>query len=306
MRIFVVILNWNRPDDTIKCLESVYKLSVAGFQLLVVVVDNGSTDDSIDRIQKSKVIKQKLKFEIIRNRENLGFAGGNNVGLRHALDNGADYVLVLNNDTRVDPDLLIQMIEVAKKYPELGIASPKIYFEEGFEFHKKRYIKSDLGNILWYAGGEIDWDNVYGKTRGVDEVDKRQYDKIEETDFGTGTCMLINVKALERVGLFGEKYFMYFEDVDLSVRMKKKGWKVIYVPRARLWHKVAQSSRIGSNLNDYYITRNRLLFGYRYARIRTKLALFRESMRFVWSGRDTQKKGVVDFYLGRFGKGSWH
>jgi len=99
---------------------------------------------------------------------------------------------------------------------------------------------------------------------------------------------------------------MYYEDIDLSMRIKKAGFEVLYIPSANVWHKVAQSSGIGSGLNDYFITRNRLLFGMRYAKLRTRFALYRESLRFLLSGRVWQRKGVLDFYLGRLGKGSWH
>lgn len=153
--------------------------------------------------------------------------------------------------------------------------------------------------------GDIDWANVYGTNHGVDEVDRGQYDKTKETDFATGSCMFLRCKALDDVGLLDEKYFMYFEDADLSQRMEKSGWKILYAPKATLWHKVAQSSAIGGELNDYYITRNRLLFGMRYAPLRTKFALVRESIKLAITGRKWQRVGARDFYLGRFGKGSW-
>ena len=236
----------------------------------------------------------------------MGFAAGNNVGVKYALDQGADYIMVLNNDTVVDKNLLIEFLKALKKYPKAGILSPKIYFAPGFEFHKDRFGKENLGKVLWYAGGQIDWDNIYGKNRGVDEVDKRQYGKVEEIGFATGTCIFMSSAALEKVGLFDKNYFMYYEDRDLSMRIKKAGFEVLYIPSANVWHKVAQSSGIGSGLNDYFITRNRLLFGMRYAKLRTRFALYRESLRFLLSGRVWQRKGVLDFYLGRLGKGSWH
>src|SRR3989344_2902107 len=117
--------------------------------------------------------------------------------------------------------------------------------------------------------------------------------------------MFMRRNVLEKSGLFDEKYFMYYEDTDLSLRIKKNGFKLFYIPQAIVWHKVAQSSGIGSELNDYFITRNRLLFGMKYAKIRSRFALYRESLRLLSSGRKWQKKGVIDFYLGRFGKGSW-
>ena len=310
-KVSIVILNWNHADDTLECLKSIKDLLVDNFELTCVVVDNGSKDDSVKRLtqfinKENKVGgNQKISWRLIGTDANRGFAGGNNFGIKYALERKADYVMILNNDTRVHPTLLIRIIEVAKKYSDFGVASPKICFEEGYEFHKERYKKSDLGKVVWYACGEIDWDNLYGKTRGVDEVDKGQYDELEETEFATGTCMFLSRKVLEKVGSFDEKYFMYYEDTDFSQRTKRAGFKVFYVPDAVVWHKVAQSSGIGSNLNDYFIARNRLLFGMRYANFRTRLALYRESMKLLLTGREWQKRGVLDFYFRNFGKGSW-
>ena len=118
--------------------------------------------------------------------------------------------------------------------------------------------------------------------------------------------MFLTKEVLEKVGLFDEKYFMYYEDTDLSLRIRKAGFKVLYVPTGIVWHKIAQSSGIGSDLNDYYITRNRLLFGVKYAKLRTKLALFKESIRFLINGRKWQKRAVIDYFIGNFEKGSWN
>jgi GT2 family glycosyltransferase len=139
----------------------------------------------------------------------------------------------------------------------------------------------------------------------MDEVDKGQYNKVVETDYASGSCMLIRREALKEIGLFDKKLFMYWEDSDLSQRAKRAGWQILYVPQAKIWHKVAASSAIGGALNDYYLIRNRLLFGLRYARLRTKIALLRDSFRILFKGRKWQKIGVLDFYLGRFGKGSY-
>lgn len=302
-KIYLVILNWNHKNLTTECLESVDKLYTAGYQLNVVVVDNASTDGSVEHFKKLKF--KSFNPKVLENKENLGFAIGNNIGMKYALKNGADYILVMNNDVFVDKNLITELLKIARKYNKVGSVSPKIYFTKGFEFHKKRYKKSELGKVIWYAGGHIDWANVYGENRGVNEVDRGQYNKKEEIDFATGACVLFSTKALKSVGLYDPKYFMYLEDGDLSIQMKRTGWKVLYAPKAICWHKVAQSSGIGSDLNDYYITRNRLLFGLRWAPMRTKFALMRESWKFALTGRKWQKKGIIDFYLGRFGKGSW-
>ena len=105
--------------------------------------------------------------------------------------------------------------------------------------------------------------------------------------------------------MYDKRYFAYLEDADLSQRIREAGWKVLYSPNAHLWHKVAQSSGIGSDLNDYFLTRNRMLFGMRYASLRTRFALLRESLRLLVNGRKWQRIGIRDFYFGRLGKGSW-
>lgn len=295
-KVSVIILHYNSLQNTLDCIESLQKIVVPkGTQIEIIVVDNGS--------------KENIKYrgvKIIKNKENLGFAEGNNVGIRYALENGADFVLILNNDTYVEKNFLEELLQVGKQDNKIGILIPKIYFAPGFEFHKDRYEKNELGRVFWYAGGEIDWANVIGHHRGVDEVDRGQYDKIEETETATGCCMLIKREVFEKVGLLDDKYFLYYEDNDLSMRAKKKSFKIMYVPASLIWHKNAGSAGgSGSMLQDYYITRNRLLFGLRYAPPRSRFALFRESLSLLIKGREWQKRGVLDFYLKKLGKGSY-
>ena len=301
-KVFIVILNWNRKDDTLATVKSIENLVVKGFELTTVVVDNGSTDGSRKALEDYRISTGKYKY--IQNSKNLGFAEGNNVGMRYCLKKGADFVMLLNDDTIVDSNLVIDLLKVFEKYPDAGILAPKIYFAKGYEFHK-RYKDSELGRVIWYAGGDIDWNNIYGSNHGVDAVDTGQFDKVVDTDFATGCCMFVRKEVLKKVGLFDKRYFAYLEDADLSQKAKKAGYRVLYAPPAKLWHKVSQSSGIGSNLNDYFITRNRMIFGLSYASLRTKLALIRESLRLLAKGRKWQKIAIRDFYLGRFEKGSW-
>ena len=152
----------------------------------------------------------------------------------------------------------------------------------------------------------MDWLNVFSRHRGVDEVDKGQYDSALEIDFATGCCMCIPRSVLETVGLFDDTLYLYFEDADLSQRILRAGWKIIYQPKAVIWHvNAASGGGSGSPLHDYYLTRNRMVFGMRYASFRTKLALLKESVRLLMTGREWQKKGERDFFLGKFGKGSF-
>ncbi len=301
-RLAVVILNWNGLGDTKEVLGSVSRLKLTGLSASCVLVDNRSTDGSVDYFRKYKL--PNMEFKLLENRKNLGFAAGNNVGIKYALEKGADMLLVVNNDVILDKNLLKEMVKVLEEN-RAAVVSPMIYFAKGFEFHKERYKNSQLGKVIWYAGGLIDWDNVYGATRGVDEVDIGQYNGECETDFATGTCMLVTKKAIGEVGYFDEKYYLYYEDTDLSVRLKKAGYKVMFAPDAKIWHKVSQSSGIGSELNDYFTTRNRMFFGLKYAKLRTKFALIKESINLLFKGRKWQKIGIRDFYLFKFGKGSW-
>jgi GT2 family glycosyltransferase len=215
-------------------------------------------------------------------------------------------MLIINNDTIVEPGLLIQLWEVLDSNPKIGLTAPKIYFAKGHEFHKERYPKEDLGKVFWYAGGYIDWANVKSIHRGVDEVDHGQYDKREKVGFASGCCMLIKREVLKKVGLFEKRGFMYYEDAMLCERIKDAGYELWYVPTAVVWHlNAASSGGSGNQLQDYFLTRNQMLFGMTYAPLRTKIALIRQSIRYLLSGRPKQKQGIRDYYLGRFGKGTY-
>ena len=301
--VFISILNFNGKNNTLECVESLRKIDSSDFKLTILVVDNGS----IEKLNMKSQSFGETKIEVIRNEENLGFSGGHNVGIKYALKNGADYVIILNNDTYVDSNSIKELLNAAEKDNKAGILSPKIYFAPGFEYHKDRYSKKDLGKVFWYAGGEIDWRNVVGHHRGVDEVDKGQFDKTIEIELATGCCMLVKREVFEKIGMFDEKYFLYYEDADLCMRAKNNGFKIMYVPQSVIWHKNAVSAGgSGSKLQDYYITRSRLIFGTKYAPVRAKLALLRESFRLLLVGRFWQKRAVLDFYLGRLGKGSYN
>ena len=302
-KVSIIILTWNSVGLTLEVLKDINKLDTKGLLVETIVVDNGSTDETQEKLRGYKL--QNMSFKLIRKKENLGFAEGNNIGMRDALKRGADYVLLMNNDVIVPRNLVVQLIKVAERDSKIGLLAPKMYFAKGYEFHKEKYSKKDLGKVIWYAGGMIDWDNTYSSHKGVDEVDKGQYDKQEETDIVNGACALIRKEVIEDIGYLDKKLFLYWEDADYSQRARRKGWKIVYTPETHLWHKVAQASGIGSDLNDYFLTRNRMIFGMRYAHLRTKLALIKESFNLLISGRKWQKIGTRDFYLGRFGKGSW-
>lgn len=301
-KVFISIINFNGKDNTLACLSQLDKIIIKDFKVTVVIIDNGS----LEKFDINKSFLRNMPLVFIKNNDNLGFAQGHNVGIEHAIKNGADYVIILNNDTLLDKDFVSKLVDAAERDSRIGIVGPKIYFAKGFEYHKEKYKENELGKVFWYAGGEMDWNNVIGHHRGVDEVDRGQYDKTEETDYVSGCCMLITKEVLEKTKGFDKDYFLYYEDNDLCQRAKKLGFKIIYEPSSVVWHKNAGSAGgSGSPLQDYYITRNRMLFGLKYAPLRSKIALVRESLRLLSVGRKWQKRGIADFYLRKLGKGSF-
>ncbi|MCX6791884.1 MAG: glycosyltransferase family 2 protein [Candidatus Gottesmanbacteria bacterium] len=294
-KVAVIIVNWNGHKDTEICLSSLEKIEKHDVELRVIVVDNGSSDDSIASIRK-----KYPGVTVIPTGKNLGFTGGNNVGITYARQHRADFVWLLNNDTFVDSHVL--SVLRAFRDSKVGICGSKIYFAPGHEFHSDRYKETERGKIFWYAGGLVDWDNMYASHRGVDEVDHGQYNTEEETPFVTGCSMMIRADVFDRIGELDDRYYLYLEDLDFCLRAKKAGFSLRYVPSSVLWHVNASSSaRPGNPLQQYYQTRNRMLLGFRFAQTRTKIALLREAIRYLLTGSSVRRKAVIDFFSGRYG-----
>lgn len=286
MKIAIGTVNWNRKQDTSEFLQSLSKLDVRGLQTKTFIVSN----------------QQIPRHKVILKRKNRGSAGGYNDAARKALKWGADYILLCNNDVLFKSrQLLKSLVETANLQPEIGVVAPKMLFASGFEFHKERYKKTDLGKVIWYAGGHFDWNSVFSVHHGIDEVDTGRYDLVEETEFVNITCILVKSAVFKKELFFDEKIFAYFDDNDWSQRLTQAGFKKYYDGRVAVFHKVNQTSGTGSPLSDYYLTRNRLIFGVRYAPLRTALALLREALRILFSGRPAQRRGVIDFFLGKRG-----
>ncbi len=303
-RVSIIILTCNAYKMTSSQLMNIAKLKTQGLNVETIVVDNGSTDKTVEKLSQYKLPNMEYKF--IETGSNLGYAAGNNIGMKDAINRGADYLILMNNDLILSSDILIKLVSLAESDKTIGTIAPKMYFAEGFEFHSDRYKRSELGNVIWYAGGLIDRNNVYSTHRGVDEVDHGQFNKIEDTDFTNGACVLITKEVIKKIGYIDESFFLYWEDADYSERIRNAGFRVVYAPEAKLWHMVSKSTgNSGSPSNDYFIIRNRLIFGFRYLSFRTKIALFKDSLRMLFIGRPWQKKGVVDFYLGRWKEGRW-
>jgi len=299
MKIGFITVSFHSIEDTLGVVAQLEKNTLPlGVMSSIYVVDN----------DKSPELKEKLKKYLhaiyVASPGNIGFAAGNNLGFKKALEDDMDIIVLINNDTIVPEDLILNILASPIADKTIGVVGGLIYFAKGFEFEDK-YKKEELGKVIWYAGGEYDWDNVYAKHIGVNEVDKGQFNGQRETDFITGCLFIVRAEILKKVGLFDERYCLYFEDSDLGMRIKKAGYKLIIDSNVKLWHKVAQSSSIGSPLNDYFITRNRLLFGMDYAKPRTKFALLREAVKKLFIGTKAQKQAVRDFFAKNLGGGSW-
>lgn len=299
----IVILHYQGESDTFECLNSLRINHADNRRFNTIVVINPNQKSKKSKIS-SFIFRLKREYPhvlVMENSENTGFARGNNIGIRKALDLDSEYILLLNNDTVVSLELVSKLVSFAKSDPRIGLISPKIYFAGGFEYHKNKYSDKERGRVIWYAGGILDWANIYAMHRGVDEVDGGQYDEVADTDFATGCCMLLRSSTIEKIGFFDEKYFLYYEDIDYSQRTKEKGMRVIYYPKTFLWHKNASSSgKPGSNLHIYYQNRNRLYFGYKYASLRTKKSLFTDSLKLLMRG-GIYTRSITDYYLGHMG-----
>jgi GT2 family glycosyltransferase len=303
-KVSIIILTTNALAMTKEQLVDVAKLDVNGLSAECLVVDNNSNDGTEKEIKNYKLPNMDYKF--IQSGANRGFAGGNNVGIKDALKRKFEYIILMNNDLILPKDIVKKLISFMESSPEVGVASPKMYFAKGYEFHKDRYKNSELGRVLWYAGGIIDRDNVYTVHRGVDEVDKGQYNKTENTDVTNGACVIIRREVFQKIGLLDDSFFLYWEDADFSERAKRSGYRVVYYPDTCIWHKVSASTGgSGSPTNDYFLTRNRYYFSIRYSTLRTKFAVLRDTIRLIFTGRTWQKWGAVDALLGRKGMGQW-
>jgi GT2 family glycosyltransferase len=281
-KVSIIILNWNGFKDTLECLESLGSLEYANFD--IIVVDNGSRDQSVEILGDylRKIAQGHTTFEktagyrflslaheelqsvsveelpptdrflfLIKNEKNYGFAEGNNIAIRFALKLKPDFILLLNNDTVVDRRLLRELVDVAESSPDIGMVGPKIFYYDYF----------GRKDILNSAGEYFDRRRGIGRVLGYREEDKAQYDSVREVDIVEGSCVLIPRRVLSEVGLLDPDYFLYWEDTDLCFRVRAKGYRLMFTPRAMIWHKVSAASKgVLSETSVYYNTRNSFLF----------------------------------------------
>ncbi len=205
-KIFIIILNYNGGDVLKLCLNSVYKLNYPNLE--VVVVDNNSSDNSFEKARR-----RFRKFHFIKNNYNAGFASGNNVAIKWALEKMAEYVFLLNNDVIIEKNTLTKMVEAMEQNQGLGISSPIIYQGES--------------DRIWFSGGKINWLKM--KTEHNDS-------KLQRTDYVTGCAMLIRKNVFAKIGLLDERFFLYYEDADFSYRARKNGFDLAIISKTAVYH----------------------------------------------------------------------
>jgi hypothetical protein len=281
--VCIIILNWNGWNDTIECLESLYQNKYDNYR--VILVDNASEDDSLEKIAEysqgrieitTKLVKYQRdnkpvdlvqingdkadkkfntlrdKLVLIKNRENQGFAIGNNVGMRFALNNfNPDYFLLLNNDTVVDSEFLIELVNTAESDEKIGFIGPKTYLYD------------DKDVIQAAGGGYIDFSRGESHEVAFMEKDTGEFDRDINLDYVGGSCLLVKRFVTENIGLLDEKFYMYWEDVDWCFNGREVGYKSIYSYKSKIWHKYGTSSQ--DHFKTYYHNRNRLYFMKKHA-----------------------------------------
>ena len=231
-KVFIIVLSYNGGELIKNCLKSLEKVDYPN--LHVLVPDNGSTDDSVAQIKRFFP-----KVKVIRNEDNRGFAAGNNVGIEYALKEGADYCLLLNQDTEVEPDFLKKLIKVASKDPKIGLLSPLIYWKRTKQ--------------VWFSKGKINWFNMktYHEKK---EVSGKPF----ESCFLTGCSLLIKKEVLEEIGFLDDKFFLYWEDADFSVRARRAGFKAVVVPNSVIYHYEASETMNKNKI--YWLVLSGLIF----------------------------------------------
>lgn len=298
-KVFAIIVNYNGWQDTIKCLES---LNSQNYQNLeTIVVDNGSTDESLARINDCLDKIHSGKFHLITNPTNTGYSGGNNIGILAAFKRQADYFFLLNNDATIDKNCVGELVDFAQKNKNAGIVAPLI-------------LRENQPDTIWFGGGKFSWLSG-GRHLNTRKKPANIPPEPKKIDFATGCAMLISRDAFKRIGFLEEEFFLYYEDIDWCLSARKAGIGIFLLPSALVRHKESSSARkLGNPTIHYYHFRNILYLASRQAPFLIKYAIY------VWSGyvytkqliKDVLlpkarpinkmiKRGIADFYKARMG-----
>ncbi len=260
--VTIVVLNWNNFSDTAVCLESLGAVTYPNFN--VVVVDNASTDDSTIRLRG---LSFSYPFVLIENDSNLGYAAGNNVGIRYALEIGASKILLLNNDTVVARDFLDRLCDCAERFPSAGIISARLFY---------------LGDPtrVWFDGARWSAEHIRLEWPGQGMLESELPNEDHETDYASGAALLFRAEVAEKIGLLDEAFFLVWEEVDWCFRARAVGWTIVVATGAKVWHKIGASfGDESSPLRTYFSVRNEMLWFRRHASLDARSRLFVKNIR---------------------------
>lgn len=270
-KISVILVNYNGMSFNDACIQSILKSSIRD-SLEIIVVDNASTDGSLEALQK--VWGDQEKVHIIALDDNYGFARANNIGIRWAMEQGYSTYVLLNNDTEIQEDTLERLLKCNQEHRALVV--PKVLY-------------ADRPDVIWYAGGKLTpviWKPVH---RGLNRKDAGQYDREEKCDFANGCCLLMTKEIIEKIGYLDERFFLYYEDTEYSLRARAAGVEIWYCGQAVVYHKVNGATKGNENpLSVYYITRNWLLCnqmsmgGTRFGIFKIYFAINRMAWCIIW------------------------
>jgi len=276
--VWVVVLNWNGLSDTLACVESLRELHYA--ERRVIVVDNGSTDGSVDALRTAS---SRLGIEIIETGKNLGYAGGNNLGIRHALDHGADFVLILNNDTTVDPMLLDELVGAAERDPATGCFGPWIFYMQD-------------PDRIWFSRSEWEPAASAFTARGKGRLASELQNETTSTEYVCGAALFFRAAVARQIGLLDERFFLVYEDADWCFRARRAGLGCVMVPTARVWHKIGTSfGSEASPLRGYFSSRNKMLWAEKNVSRREWWAMLCAALRRLYPGFAVDKRAAGSF-----------
>ena len=258
-KVAVIVVSFNGEETIIDCVRSINEITKEGNnEITLIIVDNASTDKSLEKVKcqisKLKTTTQMSKLKVIKNKENLGFAGGVNVGTKYALKNGAEYVFLLNQDAIVKQGAIEKLVQIIEKDSQIGIVGSLILNPDG---------------TIWSAGGIVDKKRF---TAGhLDDLNSsRQARTIKAVDFVSGCAMMIRNDVFEKIGFFDERFFLYYEDVDFCFRVRKANFKIIFVPQAVVTHHY-QSTIEKEKKKRYFMARNHFLFLAKHGPLKIKI-----------------------------------
>lgn len=288
--VAVILVNYNGYEDTIACIKSLQKITYPNYK--IIVVNNGSSEKPTEG--QESFLRENTEY--LDGTENKGFSSGNNIGMKYADRFSPKYYLLLNNDTEVKEDFLDILVETAENNSDAGLVCGKIY-----QYYNPGHI--------WFAGGTMDLERGITTHYRYNEEDRDFSDRVEEIDFATGCLWLLPVETVQKVGYMDESFFLYCEDDEYCLRLKKHGLKLLYCNRAVIYHKVSQSTGANSPMQQYYILRNKLYIIQKYAQKkgRAKWKLFVQYCKDILRGRKKLKtvlRAYMDYKKNKTGKAS--